>query len=127
MIANENIAVASHQPDQSHLQDVACLRLLVGFLGEKTQHAWWPTEFYSKTAPTFLNPIFVKTAALAQYHGITEAARIIHDEHIGVGRVFHLFRLPESMEHLLFELLRAPAVIKELADPLQSQASALDG
>jgi hypothetical protein len=46
----------------------------------------------------FLEPVFPKTARLAQYHGITEAARRLHDEHIGVGSVFHLFRLPEEAE-----------------------------
>lgn len=119
------MAVPSQQAYQSRLQDVARLRLIVGFLGEKGQHAWWPTEFYSKTAAAFLSPVFVKTAALAQYHGVKEAARREHDDRIGVGRVFHLFRLPESMEQSLFELLNDPALVSKLAGPVESQAAAM--
>ena len=33
--------------------------------------------------------------------GVLEAARRVHDEHIGVGRAFHPFRLPEIMEQRL--------------------------
>lgn len=75
------------------------LRLLVGYLGEKSQFAWWPTAFFSPASDQFLAPVFTRTTWLAKYHGATEAARRNHDEHIGVGRVFHLFRLPEEMEH----------------------------
>jgi hypothetical protein len=96
------------------LQQVARLRMIVGFLGEKSQRNWWPSEFFSDTAPAFLNPVFGKTATLAQYHGVKEAARRVHDDHIGVGSVFHLFRLPDSIEQCLFELLQSSAVIDVL-------------
>ena len=43
---------------------------------------------------------------LAQYHGVSEAARRVHDEHLSVGS-FHLFRLPEEMEQDLHALLQA--------------------
>ena len=62
------------------LQTIARLRMIVGFLGEKGQHNWWSSEFFSATAPAFLNPVFGKTATLAQYHGVKEAARRVHDE-----------------------------------------------
>ena len=42
----------------------------------------------------------------AQYHGVTEAARRVHDEHIGIGRVFHLFRLPEVVEQSMCGMLQ---------------------
>ena len=45
----------------------------------------------------FLEPIFPRTSSLAQYHGILEAARRTHDEHLSVGS-FHAFRLPEEAE-----------------------------
>lgn len=116
----------STQTQLSRLEPVARLRLIVGFLGEKGQHAWWPTEFYSQTAPAFLSPIFAKTAALAQYHGVKEAAQLVHDERIGVGRVFHLFRLPETMEQLLFEFLRDPEVLGQLTDTLETAVEATE-
>lgn len=81
------------------------LRLLVGHLGERAQHAWWPTAFYEPSSRLFLEPVFVKTARLAQYHGVVEAARRLHDEHLSVGS-FHLFRLPEEVEQDLHALIR---------------------
>jgi hypothetical protein len=95
------------------LQEIARLRMIVGFLGEKGQHNWWSSEFFSATAPAFLNPVFGKTTTLAQYHGVKESARRVHDEHIGVGRVFHLFRLPESIEQALFEMLQEPVMTEK--------------
>lgn len=111
-------------PYEGQLQEIARLRIIVGYLGEKNQHNWWPSEFFSSTAAAFLNPVFGKTATLAQYHGVKEAARRVHDEHIGIGRVFHLFRLPESMEQAVFEVLQDPAVSDALLRDIESQASA---
>lgn len=76
---------------------IAEIRLLVGFLGEQ-QPAWWPSQFFSPTAAAFLGPVFARSMALAQYQGVTAAAAIKHEEHIGEGRTFHLFRLPEIFE-----------------------------
>ena len=75
------------------IHKIAGLRLAVGFLGEQEQAAWWPSVFLGRHAHAFLNPIFGSKTRIAQYHGITEAACRVHDESIGVGRVFHLFRL----------------------------------
>ena len=61
---------------------------------------------------------------MAQFNGVTEAARKVHDERIGVGRVFHLFRLPESTEQALFELLQDAAMASDLLGNLPSQAAA---
>jgi len=68
--------------------------------------------------------VFGKTAALAQYHGVKEAARRLHDEHIGIGRVFHLFRLPESIEQAVFDLLQDTAVADALQGDTGSQEAA---
>jgi hypothetical protein len=109
------------------LQEIARLRMIVGFLGEKGQHNWWSSEFFSATAPAFLNPVFGKTTTLAQYHGVKEAARRVHDEHIGVGRVFHLFRLPEPIEQVLFEMLQEPVMTDALRRDIASQDAAAAG
>ncbi|WP_431298454.1 BrxE family protein [Tabrizicola sp. BL-A-41-H6] len=82
------------------------LRYLVGFLGEKSQRAWWPTSFYEASSIRFLEPVFSRSAPLAQYHGAVEAARRFHDENLSVGS-FHLFRLPEEIEQDLHEMVRA--------------------
>ena len=85
--------------------DFLFLRLLVGYLGEKPQFNWWPTTFIGASSILFLTPIFPRTTLLSQYHGILEAARRLHDERIGIGSVFHLFRLPEVREQELHDML----------------------
>ncbi|NQV48955.1 MAG: BrxE family protein [Candidatus Marinimicrobia bacterium] len=76
-------------------------RFLVGFLGEKEQANWWGSSFLSKSSSAFLTPVFPKTTPTAQYHGICQAAKRVHDEHIGLGRNYHLYRLPDSIERSL--------------------------
>ena len=88
------------------LNEFVRLRLLVGFLGEKAQFGWWPSEFFAPTSAAFLNPVFASTKNLVRYSGVVEAGRRVHDERIGVGqRVFHLFRLPAAMEQRLHEVV----------------------
>jgi hypothetical protein len=87
------------------LSDFLFMRLLVGYLGEKYQFNWWPTTFIGPSSNLFLSPVFPRTTLLSQYHGILEAARRVHDERIGVGSVFHLFRLPEVREQELHGIL----------------------
>ena len=80
------------------LTEILELRLLVGYLGEKSQPAWWGSSFFGESAKQFLRPVFGRTALLAQYNGVREAARLVHDASVGVGSVFHLFRLPQEIE-----------------------------
>ena len=81
----------------SYLATLLQIRLLVGYLGERAQFAWWPTAFYEPSSQLFPAPVFSKTPQFAQYHGVTEAARLLHDEHLNVGS-YHLFRFPEEVE-----------------------------
>ena len=112
--------------EADRLQAIVRLRIIVGYLGEKAQFGWWPTEFYTPSSAAFLNPVFARTTALAQYHGVKEAARRVCDEHIGVGRVFHLFRLPETLEQSLFEVLQDPAAVVAAHQVIGSRDTALD-
>lgn len=101
------------------------LRVLVGFLGERAQYAWWPTAFYEPSSRLFLEPVFSKTSRLAQYHGVLEAARRLHDEHLSVGS-YHLFRLPEEVEQDLHATVQSSAGEEELASQApQSKEAAL--
>ena len=109
----------------SLISDIIRLRFLVGYLGEKNQYNWWPSEFITPNSAAFLAPVFSKTASLAQYHGVTEASRRVHDEHIGVGRVFHLFRLPENLEQALFDQLQDLTIATNALKELSSQDVAL--
>lgn len=77
---------------------IAALRLLIGFLGEKPQFAWWDTNFLSPIGQQYMAINFPRTALSAGIHSVTDAARRIHDERIGKGGVYHLFRLPSALE-----------------------------
>jgi hypothetical protein len=106
----------------SYLQKLLEIRLLVGFLGERAQFDWWPTAFHEPSSRLFLEPVFSKTVRLAQYRGILEAARRLHDEHLSVGS-YHLFRLPEEDLHAMVQ----DSVGEELASKVsQSKDAALE-
>ena len=89
------------------------LRTCVAFLGEKDQENWWPSSFLSQSGAAFLTPVFPKTTQLARVNGASAAAQAIHDEHIGVGDVFHLFRLPENIEHDIAQSLTKESSITD--------------
>ncbi len=100
------------------------LRVMVAFLGEKDQANWWSSSFLSRSGEAFLSPVFPKTAALARVNGASGAAQVSHDEHIGIGDVYHLFRLPENIEHDISQLLSKDASVLELiASEEAAQAS----
>lgn len=74
------------------------LRLVVAFLGEKKQGAWWDCAFLNATGFRFLAEAFPRTAHAAAFRSTTEAARVVHDSAIGKLGTFHLFRLPSELE-----------------------------
>ena len=94
------------------------LRILVGFLGEKEQFNWWKSSFFSPASDAFLLPLFNRTKLLAQSNGVSRAASLLHDEHIGVGHVYHLFRLPEDLEQGLHQKLKDPKFEKSIQKDL---------
>lgn len=112
---------------EASLLPILKIRLLVGFLGERAQFGWWPTSFFESSGRLFLEPIFAKTRHVAQYHGVTEAGRRHHDEHLNVGN-YHLFRLPEEVEqdlHMLVEEQDEETPITALCQDTQAALDAL--
>jgi hypothetical protein len=83
---------------ESLIETLALLRAAVGYLGERDQQSWWQSGFFSSGSRAFLTPVFGRTQVLAQCAGVTRAAALVHDERIGVGQVYHLFRCPEDLE-----------------------------
>ena len=69
-------------------------------------------------------PVFTKTSRLAQYHGVLEAARRVHDEHLSVGS-YHLFRLPEEVEQDLHALIQRGEADEFALQELSNKESAL--
>ena len=99
-------------------------RLLVAYLGERSQYGWWPTSFYEASGRLFLEPVFSKTSRLAQYHGVLEAARRLHDEHLSVGS-YHLFRLPEEYEQDLHSMISSSETAEALTQYLRTKEDAM--
>ena len=90
------------------------LRVLVGYLGEKEQQNWWSSSFLSPSGKAFLSPVFPKTSALARVNGASGAAQVAHDDLIGIGDVYHLFRLPENIEYGISQYLAKDDGVLEL-------------
>jgi len=83
--------------------DIIKLRAAVGLLGEKDHGNWWTSMWFTQNASAFLTPVYGDRLAPARYQGVVEAARRVHDDRVGVGQAFHLFRLPEGLERTLHE------------------------
>jgi hypothetical protein len=114
------------EPAKNEFLTIIKLRTAVGFLGESHQASWWAGSFFSAAAGAFLAPVFGKTLFAAQYNGLREAAAKVHDEHIGVGNnVFHLFRLPETVEKECHSLLSVPETAAAALDAIKNKDSAL--
>ncbi|MGD9827074.1 BrxE family protein [Desulfobacter sp.] len=112
------------KPDS--MQHICETRILVGFLGEKQQASWWGSSFLSSSSKAFLGPIYPNSIGVAQYSGVCQAASIIHDEHIGIGKHYHLYRLPDAIERALFQCIQAHKVINSMSDFLKSRDTAVE-
>ncbi len=86
---------------QSRVEQLALLRALVAFLGEKDQCGWWDCSFLGSTGRKFLAITHPRSHVATGVMAACEAARRVHDARIGKGRVYHLFRLPHATEQKL--------------------------
>jgi hypothetical protein len=107
-------------------QNICETRILIGFLGEKHQSSWWDSSFLSSASKAFLTPIYPNSVAVAQYSGVCRAASIVHDEHIGIGKHYHLYRLPDSIERSLLKCMQDHEFSEKLAPSLLSKEAAID-
>ncbi len=108
------------------IETLVKLRLTVGYLGEKEQFGWWLSSFFTRGSDAFLSPLFTKTQILAQCNGVTHAAALLHDERIGTGHVYHLFRLPEEIEQGIHQALLEPRLSQAIQKIIVSQELALE-
>lgn len=86
---------------QNRVEQLALLRSLVAFLGEKDQAGWWDCSFLGATGRKFLAITHPRSHTAAGVIAACKAAQRAHDDRIGKGRVYHLFRLPHVMEQKL--------------------------
>jgi len=106
-------------------RELISTRLLVAFLGEKEQLGWWNTGFLGSTGQRYLGFNFPRSSLSAGMNAATHAACQLHDERIGRGRVFHLFRLPSSMEEEIHASLLDDKVQESLLELIPDRDAAL--
>ena len=74
------------------------LRAVVLALGERAGSSWWKTEFMNEAGLRFLERLCPRTFFHAAVHAAGKAASDAHDRAVGRVGVYHLFRLPESLD-----------------------------
>ena len=111
--------------DFSSLEQLVALRAVVGCLGEQGQSAWWPSSFFAPSSKAFLAPVFARTVFLAQCQGVRQVAAKVHDEHIGVGHVYHLFRLPEDLEQAIHRILHDQEAVQRITCHVTDKSAAI--
>jgi hypothetical protein len=83
------------------IDQLALLRLVVGYLGQHKLSGWWDCDFLDTAGLRFLETVFPRTARAAALRSTTEAACIVHDKALGRIGNYHLFRLPPALEDRL--------------------------
>lgn len=86
------------------LDQLFTLRKSVSFLGEKENFSWWQTNILNSVGLKFMQTNYPRTARNAALEAVGLAATKEHDEKIGLGRVYHLFRLPHELQQALHQL-----------------------
>jgi hypothetical protein len=107
------MATRADLPDK--IRNILLLRTLVATLGERTSPPWWRTQFFTEFGVRALTRVFPRTAASAALNSVLIAAREDHDKRIGIGRRYHLFRLPASIEHAAILLMSEEAFAEQTA------------
>jgi hypothetical protein len=98
---------------------LAGLRLVTAAAGERVVPPWWRTQFLTDAGLRSMRRIFPRTALSSALACVTEAARADHDSRIGIGRRYHLFRLPTQIEQQLTSSLNESAFTAELEDAIK--------
>ena len=110
----------------SQASQISELRIIVGYLGEKDQFSWWDSSFMASSSTAFLTPIFPRSTWLARYYAVTAAACLVHDERIGVGANYHLYRLPDYLERSVASLVETLVNANNIHQALESPEAALE-
>jgi hypothetical protein len=95
--------MAGPTKSSSNIARLHRLRWLVGLLGSKKHHGWWDCAFLDETGIRFLSTTFPRSARAAAFNATIEAAQRVHDDAVGKGSSYNLFRLPLAIEDHLQE------------------------
>lgn len=79
-------------------------QVLVLALGESKHYNWWKCSFLSPTGISFLQRLYPRAYFWNAVRSSSIAACAVHDSSVGVGNVFHLFRLPQDVNRALREI-----------------------
>ena len=102
------------------------LQVVVLALGEAHHAGWWKSQFLSPVGLSHLSYVYPRSNFAAAVRSASRAAKIVHDSSIGIGQVFHLFRLPREFERHLDETLReSEADLHAQLEPFLSQRERL--
>ena len=102
------------------------LQIVVLALGEAHHAGWWKSRFLSPVGLSHLSYVYPRSNFAAAVRSASRAAKIVHDSSIGIGQVFHLFRLPRDLEWRLDETLReSEANLHAQLEPILSQRERL--
>ncbi|MBN1630525.1 MAG: BrxE family protein [Thermoleophilia bacterium] len=85
-------------------QQTLQLRAVIAALGEAVDPPWWRTEFMTEAGMRFLERLYPRTAFKAAVNATGKAACDAHDHATGRVGVYHLFRLPETLEAEIYRL-----------------------
>ncbi len=88
------------------MQAVLDLRTTVLALGEAQHAGWWRSGFLSPVGLSHLSYVYPRTNFSAAVRAAGRAAKSMHDSSIGIGNVYHLFRLPQQLERRLDDLIQ---------------------
>src|SRR6266566_8935669 len=88
----------SSSSEAQQIRQLVFLRTIVAALGERTTPPRWRTQFLTDFGLRALARVFPRTPVHAALDSVFVAARLEHDQRIGLGWRCHLFRLPESAE-----------------------------
>jgi hypothetical protein len=85
------------------------LRAIVLALGESASPPWWKTTFFTTPGFGILERLFPRTSLKAAVHAAGKGAGGVHDRAAGKAGVYHLFRLPETLEIELHRFHPSPS------------------
>ena len=104
---------------------LALVRALVAGLGERLTPPWWRSQFLTDVGLRGTSKIFPRTVTSTAISSTVIGARGDHDKRIGVGRRYHLFRLPADLEPLVVDTIKTDSFSAEAASLLGRPSNAL--
>ena len=90
------------------LRQYLLLRTIIGALGERATPPWWRTQFLTDFGLRTLARVFPRTPIYVALDSVFAAARLEHDRRVGLGKRYHLFRLPRNVERAMRNLISDP-------------------